>query len=673
MKAIVSPRPRRICVVTSNRSDWSKLQPVVLKLLQDAKVEVHVIATGSHLLREFGRTIDDVKRHFPRVVEVSSTVAGDTVSSMVDSVGFGIIKISDALRQIKPDCCIIHGDRFEAFAAAVAANLSNVAVAHIEGGELSGTVDGYLRHAVTKLAHIHLACSADAAHRIKAMGEESRYIYTTGCPSYERLFAMRSATWDQYDMRKRFPNLSMDERFILALMHPCVTDEERTMIDYECLIQALFALKQRTVFLYPNLDPGNKRMIQVLHKYQKLDTDWHDWLEVVTHIVPDQFALLMRDASVMVGNSSAGVRETCVFGTPTLNIGKRQMGRLQPPNVTTFEEPETQSVIEWITENRNRRFSSSSEFGCDRSPEFVARIVSEVDLDDCKTKKFSEFQYLVPAAPIPRARLILKKMLRRPRVLGIITARGGSKGIPGKNITDLGGKPLIQFTIEAACSSDLLDRCILSTDCPLIARVAKLAGCEVPFMRPLELAQDTSSHMDCVRHAISTIADQEGYEADYAMILQPTSPFRTGKDIDNAIKIIHESSCDAVVSVTKSSVPLTKTFYVDESSGEIDPYVLSMPVQQYIRRQDAPVVYTENGAIFVQRVSSILNACKIRCGSLYSGDVKAYIMPNDRSLDIDEPYDLEIARALIAHRNQLVKAKKSGEHPSTPPSKPSCK
>lgn len=653
MQMVLPARPRRVCVITSNRSDWSKLRPVVVKLLQDPLVEVHVVAVGSHVLQEFGRTVTEIRNDFPRLIEVSTTIAGDTVSAMVDSVGFGIIKISAALQQIKPDCCVIHGDRFEAFSAAIASNLLNVAVAHIEGGELSGTVDGYLRHAVTKLSHIHLACSADAAHRIRAMGERSDYIHTTGCPSYERLIAMESAAWDQHDMRERFPMLSKDEGFILALMHPCVTDEKRTVDDYDCLLQALFTLKKRTVYLYPNVDPGNKRMIQVLHKYQKACKDWQNWLEVVTHVAPEQFALLMRDANVMVGNSSAGIRETCVFGTPTLNIGRRQMGRLQPKNVTTFEEPETQAVIEWIVKNMESRFPPSYEFGNGESSVLIAETISKVDLAECKIKKFSEFQYLVPQPQLPKVRIsLVKSTTRMLRVLGVITARGGSKAIPGKNIIDLGGKPLIHYTVEAALSSELLDRCILSTDCPNIARVAREGGCEVPFIRPAELAQDASSHMDCIRHAINMMAEQENYEADYVMILQPTSPFRTGKDIDNAIDMIIESSCDAVVSVTKSSASLTKTFYVDEDSGEMNPYALSVPAQEYIRRQDTPSVYAENGAIFVQRVSSILNPCRARCGSLFSEDTKAYIMPNDRSLDIDEPYDLELARLLIAHRRE---------------------
>jgi CMP-N-acetylneuraminic acid synthetase len=242
-------------------------------------------------------------------------------------------------------------------------------------------------------------------------------------------------------------------------------------------------------------------------------------------------------------------------------------------------------------------------------------------------------------------------MASLPRVLGIITARGGSKGIPGKNVIKLGQKPLIQYTVEAAKASKLLDRFILSTDCDIIARVAMDSGCEVPFMRPVALAHDTSAHMDCIKHALQTLSDREGYNADFVMILQPTSPFRTAEDIDSAISIVMNTSCDAVMSVSKSNVPLTKTFHVDEESNQLLPYAVSMTMSKYNRRQDCPRLYSENGAIYIQRVSSVLTPLNTKTGSLLSEDVQAYIMPIERSLDVDEPYDLEMARALIALRD----------------------
>lgn len=646
-------RLRKVCVITSNRADWSKLRPIVLSMQKDQSIEVSVVAIGSHLLQEFGHTVTEIKNDFPEAIKVSTIVAGDARSAMVDSVGFGVLKLSNTILQLHPDICLIHGDRFDAFSAAIAANLLNITIAHVEGGELSGTVDGDLRHAITKLSHIHFACSEDAAFRIKAMGENSRNVHLTGCPSYERLFSLNDSSWEQFGVEHEFLTLVRKE-YIIALMHPDVTDEEQSVNDYECFIQALFRMKKATVFMYPNVDPGNKRMIQVLHKYQKQNTDWAKWLFVRTHVPPDMFAVLMREAAVMIGNSSSGIRESCVFGTPTLNLGKRQSGRLNPANVTTYEHPQSDLVIQWVADNFQRRFTPSSEFGSIASADNIARIISAVDLSLCRQKSFHTLQHIVPDLKVdsssacePKPKICHQS---NPRVLGIITARGGSKGILGKNIIDLGGKPLIQYTVEAALSAKLMDRCILSTDCEKIARIANDMGCEVPFMRPTELAQDDSAHMDCVRHAITTLAESQNYQADFVMILQPTSPFRTGEDIDKAISIIMETSCDAVVSVAKSSVQLMKSFHVDEESKQISPYVVSMPTSKYVRRQDSACVYSENGAIFVQRVSSVLLPCCTRIGSLFSEDVRAYIMPVERSLDVDEPYDLEMARALTAYR-----------------------
>ena len=642
---------RHVCVITSNRADWSKLRPVALRLQKNPAIELSIVAVGSHLLQEFGQTVNGIKLDFPAVIEVPTILAGDARSTMVDSVGFGVIKLSNIIVQLKPDVCLIHGDRFDALSAAVAANLLNIVVAHIEGGELSGTVDGDLRHAITKLSHLHFACSEDAVFRIRAMGENSDYIFLTGCPSYERLFSLNDTSWEGFGVNKRFPAL-VPQAYILALMHPCVTDEEQSLIHYECFIRVLFTIKRKTVFLYPNVDPGNKRMIQVLHKYQKQHPGWHAWLYVHTHIAPDMFAVLMRDAAVMIGNSSSGIRETCVFGTPTLNLGKRQFGRFAPGNVTTHEHPKLEDVIGWIVHNFERRLTPSAAFGSKTSPDDIARIIAEVDLSICKQKVFHDLEHVVPVSTdTPTAPRKTSKCQSFHRVLAIITARGGSKGIPGKNIIDLGGKPLIQYTVEAARASKLLDRCILSTDCEKIANIAADIGCEVPFMRPAELAQDATPHMDCIRHAINTLAERENYQADYVMILQPTSPFRTAEDIDEAISVVLNTSCDAVVSVTKSSAQLTKLFHVDEISKHMTLQVVSMPKSQYVRRQDSPRLYNENGAIFIQRVASILHPGHTRSGSLFSDEVRAYIMPVERSLDIDEPYDLEIARALMAHRN----------------------
>ena len=169
-------------------------------------------------------------------------VAGDCAESMTDSVGFGVVKVSSLLTKIRPDLLLIHGDRFDALSAAVAASMLNITIAHIEGGELSGTVDGTIRHAVTKLSRIHFACTADAARRIRAMGESPDSIFTTGCPSYDTLFSLSESCWEDEYMDGYFSGGAFDVIpgcYILALMHPVTNDRCESQVEYESLISAL--------------------------------------------------------------------------------------------------------------------------------------------------------------------------------------------------------------------------------------------------------------------------------------------------------------------------------------------------------------------------------------------------------------------------------------------------
>ena len=225
------------------------------------------------------------------------------------------------------------------------------------------------------------------------------------------------------------------------------------------------------------------------------------------------------------------------------------------------------------------------------------------------------------------------------KVLGIITARGGSKGIPKKNIKDLGGRPLIAYTVVAAKKSKLLTRVILSTDDEEVANIAKDYGCEVPFMRPSELAQDISTSIDVLKHAINWVRENEKQEYDYIMILQPTSPLRIAEDIDNSIAIAEETNADSVMSVV---------LIEDFSSKKIKKIVSNKIVPYFehegafsARRQDQIPAYKRNCAIYLTKTSLIMK------GDLFGKDSRAYIMPEERSVDINKPVDFEMAEFWI--------------------------
>jgi len=224
-------------------------------------------------------------------------------------------------------------------------------------------------------------------------------------------------------------------------------------------------------------------------------------------------------------------------------------------------------------------------------------------------------------------------------VLAIIPARGGSKAIPRKNVAAVGGKPLIAWTIEAALSANCIERCIVSTDDEQIAVVAKGAGAEVPFMRPPELAQDDSPSAATVLHALKWLDDNERYEPDFVILLQPTSPARSADDIDHAMRLALEKDADAVVSVCLAK---DHPYWVKEMKpdGLLQDFV--RPPKPVTRRQDLPPAYVLNGAIYLGRRSVWLET-----GSCYTEKTYGYVMPVERSLDIDTPWDLHVAGMIL--------------------------
>ncbi|HWL06584.1 MAG TPA: acylneuraminate cytidylyltransferase family protein [Xanthobacteraceae bacterium] len=231
------------------------------------------------------------------------------------------------------------------------------------------------------------------------------------------------------------------------------------------------------------------------------------------------------------------------------------------------------------------------------------------------------------------------------RFVGLITARGGSKGLPGKNIANVGGQPLIAWTIKAALGSRYLKRTIVSTDSDEIADVAKQFGAEVPFMRPADLAQDSSPHSDVIRHAILWLEKDEGRMPDYIVLLQPTSPFRTALDIDEACAIAERDDADSVVGVSaqKSHPYWTKTM---KANGLLSDFMQLPHHSEYWQRQKLPPAYVINGVIYVIRCSHFM-----REATYFTNKTFGYVVPPERSLDIDTAWDLKLADLLL---NEIV-------------------
>ncbi len=222
-------------------------------------------------------------------------------------------------------------------------------------------------------------------------------------------------------------------------------------------------------------------------------------------------------------------------------------------------------------------------------------------------------------------------MGNKPLILGVITARGGSKGIPGKNIKLLGGKPLIEYTIDVAKKSARITHLIVSTDDKAIADVAKAAGAEVPFVRPAEFAADQTPHVPVMKHAIDFMEKKLGVTFDYVVILQPTSPFRTVDDIDKTLEKLIQNKADSAVTLVE--VGNDHPVKAKKLEGDkVVPYMLAEP--EGTRRQDFPTAYRRSGAVYAMRRDLI-----VKDGRLYGDHIVGHVVPAERSVDIDSPPD----------------------------------
>lgn len=224
-------------------------------------------------------------------------------------------------------------------------------------------------------------------------------------------------------------------------------------------------------------------------------------------------------------------------------------------------------------------------------------------------------------------------------ILAVIPARGGSKGIPGKNIAPVAGRPLLGWTLDAARTSQFVDRTLVSTDDPAIAAAARELGGEVPFLRPADISGDSASPMLAIDHALAWLKEHKQWQPDYVLLLQPTSPLRLAEDIDNACRLALEKDADAIVSVCEATPHpyLTRTVAPD---GRIDDF-LKLP-GGYPRRQDFPPVFALNGALYLAKRHILEEK-----GTFYTDRTFAYVMPVERSLDIDTPWELHLADLLL--------------------------
>lgn len=315
----------KIAFLTGSRSEWGYIRPILRQVIADDDLEYGLIVTNMHLSPTFGTSVREIERDGFEVAErIHMVHEGYTGLTMTKSLAVLLSELPSALERVSPDILLLAGDRGEQLMGAIAGIHMGIPVAHIQCGELSGNVDGIVRHAITKLAHLHFAANEKFAERVRKMGEETYRVHVTGAPLLDELVEGEYET--PVTMAAHF-DLDTSQPVILAVQHPVTEEEEAAGAQIEETIAALSKVDAQTLFVAPNSDAGSRAIRQRLAQIDNCK------FQLVRNLPRSQYLGMLNMASVIVGNTSSGIMEAPTFGTPCVNIGRRQCGRLQSCNV----------------------------------------------------------------------------------------------------------------------------------------------------------------------------------------------------------------------------------------------------------------------------------------------------------------------------------------------------
>lgn len=307
---------RKILFVTGTRADYGKIKAFIQAVEAYDDFEAYIFVSGMHLIETFGSTYKEVLKDQYKNVYVDFSQANSGIMSY--DFGNVVCNLTGYVRQIKPDAILVHGDRIDALAGAAVGALNNIKVIHIEGGELSGTIDESIRHAISKFAHIHLVSNENAKQRLLQLGEEEKRIFIVGSPDID---IMMSDQLPDIVLAKKRYDIPFDS-YAFFTYHPVTTEFVFLQKNIQTVLEALIDSGKNYVVIYPNNDYGSEIILNELNRLRE-----NPHFRIFPSIRFEYFLTLLKNAEFMVGNSSAGIRETGIYGIPAIDVGSRQTGR----------------------------------------------------------------------------------------------------------------------------------------------------------------------------------------------------------------------------------------------------------------------------------------------------------------------------------------------------------
>lgn len=325
---------RKICIVVNSRANYGRIKAVLRALKEHPGVQLQLVVGASALLHRFGNVRSIIEGDGYSIDgTVYSIVEGENPTTMAKSTGLAIIELATTFENLKPDAVLTVADRFETLATAVAASYMNLPLAHTQGGEVTGSIDESVRHAVSKLAHIHFPATRKATENLIRMGEDPSTVHWTGCPAMDVVaetdLAMPEDLFHRY--KGVGPDLDPKKPYMVVLQHPVTTEYGSGFAQIQETIRAISAIGMQTVWLWPNVDAGSDDVSKGLRIFR--ETVRPDYVHFYRNFSPEDYVRLIANCSCQVGNSSSALREGSFLGVPAVNIGTRQGGRECGDNV----------------------------------------------------------------------------------------------------------------------------------------------------------------------------------------------------------------------------------------------------------------------------------------------------------------------------------------------------
>ena len=374
---ILNKKIKKICVVVNSRANYARIKSLLIEINKSKKLKLILVLGASATLYRFG-AVDRVMRkdHFKIIDKLFSVVEGNDLIAMPKTTGLSIIELSNILKNNKPDLVVAIADRYENLSIAISASYMNIPVAHIQGGETTGSIDEKVRHAITKLSDIHFVSTKRAKEFVVRMGELKSKVFLTGCPSIDLLKNIN------LNLPKNFfigygsgaivyPN----DNYILVIQHPVTTEFENAHVQIEETIEAVKLFNKKTnykvIWLWPNIDAGSDTFSKKIRMFQNTSPDY---VRFIKNFTPEDYAKVMKNSKCVVGNSSSGIREASFLGVPSVNIGTRQSNRERGPNVKDVDYNRNK-IYASIMQQINKKFKKSFIYGSGDAGKKIAKIL----------------------------------------------------------------------------------------------------------------------------------------------------------------------------------------------------------------------------------------------------------------------------------------------------------